>query len=68
MKYSAIFSYKGGSLRKQLKEASSANAKKCIIIGQEYDNGELVVKDMTTGEQETVLEEKFCAELEGRKG
>ena len=64
----ADFSYKGGGLRKQLKEASSANAKKCIIIGQEYDNGELVVKDMTTGEQETILEDKFWAELEDRKG
>jgi histidyl-tRNA synthetase len=62
------FSYKGGSLTKQLKEASSANAIKCIIIGQEYQNRELVVKDMTTGEQETVSEEKFWAELEGRKG
>jgi len=64
----ADFSYKGGSLKKQLKEASAANANKCIIIGQEYDNGELVVKDMTTGEQETVSEDKFWAQLEGRKG
>ena len=64
----ADFSYKGGSLKKQLKEASSANAKRCIIIGAEYDNGELVVKDMSTGEQETILEDKFWAELEGRKG
>jgi histidyl-tRNA synthetase len=62
------FSYKGGSLKKQLKEASLANAKRCIIIGAEYDNGELVVKDMATGEQETVSEEKFWAELENRKG
>ena len=66
--YNADFSYKGGSLKKQLKEASSANATKCIIIGEEYDNGELVVKDMTTGEQETILEDKFWAELESRKG
>jgi histidyl-tRNA synthetase len=66
--FKADFSYKGGSLKKQLKEASSANAKKCIIIGQEYDNGKLVVKDMTTGSQETVSEEKFWAELESRKG
>ncbi len=62
------FSYKGGNLKKQLKEASLANAKRCIIIGAEYDNGELVVKDMTTGEQETILEDKFWAEFEGRKG
>jgi len=62
------FSYKAGSLKKQLKEASSANARTCIIIGQEYENRELVVKDMSTGEQETILEEKFWAVLEGRKG
>lgn len=62
------FSYKGGSLKKQLKEASSANAKRCIIIGAEYDNGELVVKDMATGKQETVSEGRFWADLESRKG
>ncbi|MHC5060930.1 MAG: histidine--tRNA ligase [Planctomycetota bacterium] len=62
------FSYKDGSLKKQLKEASLANAKRCIIIGAEYDNGELVVKDMATGKQETVSEDRFWAELEGRKG
>jgi histidyl-tRNA synthetase len=66
--FKANFSYKGGSLKKQLKEASLANAKKCIIIGAEYDNGEIVVKDMVTGKQETILEEKFLDELEGRKG
>jgi len=64
----ANFSYKGGGLKKQLKEASSTNATKCIIIGEEYQNRELVVKDMATGEQEAVSEEKFWAELEGRKG
>jgi len=64
----ADFSYKGGGLKKQLKEASAANTKGCIIIGAEYDKGELVVKDMSTGGQETVSEEKFWTELEGRKG
>ena len=64
----ADFSYKGGGLKKQLKEASAANTKNCIIIGQEYDNGELVVKDMTTGGQEAILEDKFWAEFQGRKG
>jgi histidyl-tRNA synthetase len=66
--FKADFSYKGGSLKKQLKEASSANAKKCIIIGQEYDNGQLVVKDMATGNQETVSEDKFWAKLKKQKG
>ena len=65
--FKADFSYKGGSLKKQLREASSASAKKCIIIGAEYENRELVVKDMTTGEQETIAEDKFWAELKTRK-
>jgi histidyl-tRNA synthetase len=68
MGYKADFSYKGGSLKRQLKEASSANATKCIIIGQEYQNRELVVKDMITGDQEKVLENKFWAELKSGKG
>jgi histidyl-tRNA synthetase len=62
------FSYKAGSLKKQLKEASLANSTRCIIVGQEYENGQLVVKDMATGNQETVSQEKFWDELEGRKG
>jgi histidyl-tRNA synthetase len=60
---SAAFSYKSGGLRKQLGEASDRNAKKCIIIGEEFKNNELAVKDMTSGEQELVDYDKFFAEL-----
>lgn len=60
---SANFSYKLGGLSKQLKEASAQNAKKCIIIGEEFNNNQLVVKDMTTGEQKTIDVDKFFAEL-----
>ena len=64
----ADFSYKSGSLKKQLKEASLANSTRCIIVGQEYEKGELVVKDMATGNQETVSQEKFWDKLKNQKG
>ncbi len=61
---SANFSYKLGGLSKQLKEASSQNASRCIIIGQEYlDRQELVVKDMTSGEQTQIHVDRFLSEL-----
>jgi histidyl-tRNA synthetase len=46
--YSANFSYKLSGLSKQLKEASTQNAAKCIIIGSEMQNGQIVIKDMDT--------------------
>jgi histidyl-tRNA synthetase len=60
----ADFSYKDAKLGKQLKQASDQNAPKCIIIGEEFENNELVVKDMATGEQKLVDYDKFFAELE----
>ena len=60
---SANFSYKPTSLSKQLKQASLQNAQKCIIIGQEFNNNELVIKDMTTGKQELIKRDKFFAQL-----
>ena len=61
--FKADFSYKTTSLSKKLGEASSRNAKKCIIIGDEYKNKELVVKDMATGEQQLIELDKFFAQL-----
>ena len=60
--WAAGFSYKTDRLGKQLKEADSQDAKKCIIIGEEFKNNELVVKDMATGEQELVDYDKFLAQ------
>jgi len=58
------FSYKAGSLGKQLKQAGLSNAAKCIIIGQEYTQaGQLVVKDMSTGSQQNVTEKDFFDRL-----
>jgi histidyl-tRNA synthetase len=62
--FSAEFTYKTGSLGKQLKQASSKNARQAIIIGQEIEAGELAVKDMATGEQSNVAMETFFAELD----
>ena len=63
--HAANFSYKGGGLSKQLKEAASQKAGKCVIIGQEYaDKRELVIKDMACGEQTLVGEDRFLSELD----
>jgi histidyl-tRNA synthetase len=61
---SANFSYKVIKLNKQLKQASDQNAANCIIIGEEFKENKLVVKDMATGEQELVDYDKFLSGLE----
>ncbi|MFZ2147307.1 MAG: histidine--tRNA ligase [Sedimentisphaerales bacterium] len=64
MDLSANFSYKPLSgLSKQLKVASAQNAKKCIIIGEEIQNNQLVIKDMASGEQELVDYDEFMSRL-----
>jgi histidyl-tRNA synthetase len=65
--FSAAFSYKTkAGLSKQFKEASAQNAKKCIIVGDEFREKKLTVKDMTTGEQELVDYETFLSGLDSR--
>jgi histidyl-tRNA synthetase len=59
----ADFSYKGGNLSKQLKQASSACAKNCIIVGDEYKQGQIAIKDMDTGRQELVKLDNFLSQL-----
>ena len=61
--YRANFSYKFGSLGKQLREAYDQNAQKCIIIGEEFRDRQLVVKDIVTGEQELVDYDEFWSRL-----
>ena len=61
--FAANFSYKAAKLNKQLKQASDQNANKCIIVGDELKEDKLVIKDMTTGEQELIDFDKFFAEL-----
>jgi histidyl-tRNA synthetase len=59
----ANFSYKAAKLSRQLKEASDKNAKKCIIIGEEFKNNQLVIKDMAAGKQELVKIDDFLSRL-----
>ena len=62
--HSANFSYKLGGLSKQLKEAASQNAGKCVIIGQEYAEAKnLIVKDMAAGEQMQIDAGRFLDSL-----
>jgi len=58
------FSYKTVGLGKQLKQASMANAKNCIIIGDEFtESNALVVKDMSTGRQKLINVDEFFSQL-----
>ena len=57
------FSYKAQSLKKQLKQAAVLNAEKCIILGEELEQGQIVIKDMSTGEQSCVDIGKFFENL-----
>ncbi|UCC96890.1 MAG: histidine--tRNA ligase [Phycisphaerales bacterium] len=59
----ADFSYRSVSLGKQLKQASERNAGTCIIIGEEFKDDKIAVKDMTTGEQELLGYEEFLSNL-----
>ncbi|MHC4215465.1 MAG: histidine--tRNA ligase [Planctomycetota bacterium] len=62
--YSTNFSYKLGRLAKQMKEAVSQNAKKCIIMGpDEIKEGKIRVKYMATGEQEVFDKDEFLSRL-----
>ncbi len=60
----ADFSYKGGSLSKQLKAASDCGAARCIIIGREFTQaGQLIIKDMSKGTQQVVSVQEFLNRL-----
>jgi len=61
--FAANFSYKAAKLSKQLKQASDQNAGRCVIIGSEIENDQLIVKNMATGKQELIKLDKFFAEL-----
>jgi len=62
--WSASLSYKYSKLSKQLKEASEQNAKKCVIIGSEIENNQLIIKDMSTGKQEEINLGKFLQQCQ----
>jgi histidyl-tRNA synthetase len=51
------------NLGKRLSGASSRNARKCIIIGDEFKENKLVVKNMASGEQVVVDVDEFLSGL-----
>ncbi|MGB7582391.1 MAG: histidine--tRNA ligase [Sedimentisphaerales bacterium] len=51
------------NLSKQLKRASEQNAKYCVIIGDEFKAGNIVVKDMASGNQKTIPLKDFLASI-----
>jgi histidyl-tRNA synthetase len=58
------FSYKGGALGKQLKQASVVNSAMCIILGEEFtQKKQLVIKNMASGQQDVVAVEDFLSRL-----
>jgi histidyl-tRNA synthetase len=57
--FKSAFSYKAAGLSKQLKNASEQNAGFCVIIGDEFKAGNIVVKDMATGQQKTIPVNEF---------
>ncbi len=57
------FSYKSTGLGKQLKAASAMNAAHCVIVGEEIENDQIVLKNMAEGEQKTVDLSRFLAEI-----
>ncbi len=57
--FKSAFSYKAAGLSKQLKNASEQNAKFCVIIGDEFKAGNIVVKDMAAGQQKTIPIKEF---------
>lgn len=67
MDYKTDFSYKSTSLSKFLQEASGRSAKFCIILGDEFKNNELVIKDMKTGEQQKKVFEAFLSEIKSKE-
>jgi histidyl-tRNA synthetase len=54
----------GRKLRKALEYADSLNAEKVVIVGaKEHSGGQVVLRDMKTGEQETVHKAKIAEKL-----
>ena len=62
---SADFSYKTSGLAKQLKFATAANARFCVILGEEFArDGRLVIKDLSSGQQTTPTSDEFWTSIE----
>ncbi|MGQ9651105.1 MAG: histidine--tRNA ligase [Phycisphaerae bacterium] len=65
--FAAEFSYRRQGLGKQLKQASSCNATRAVIIGSEYAERQVLsVKDLASGQQIEVGIERFLADPLGQ--
>lgn len=61
--FACSFNYKPGPVGKQLKQASAANARFAVILGTEtIERNEVSVKNLTTGEQNTMTTDAFLAQ------
>jgi len=59
----------GGSLKSQLKKADRSGAPLALVIGeQEAAEATVLVRDLTTGEQESVAREEVAGRVVGRSG
>ena len=65
----AEFSYKSASLKKQLKQAQTLDARLTVIIGADFSDNRLIVKNMAPGDQQSMPVEEFMKALpEQRQG
>lgn len=63
-KHSVVVDLLGKSFNKQMSYANKINAKKAIILApQEWEKGEILIKDMKTGKQEAKNLKKFVKEI-----
>ena len=62
--WAANISYKAGGLGKQLKQAAAQNARFSVIVGDEIQNRQLLVKDMASGSQESVDWDVFLSSVD----
>jgi len=65
--FKADFSYRSVGLAKQLKQASERHAKECIIVGEEFRQGKVAVKDMSTGRQQLLDLDAFLADRQSSR-
>ncbi len=64
MGYAVDISLQDRSLGKQMKYANRINARYVVIVGEEIKNGEVVLKNMETGEQKVKPVVELLAKLE----
>ena len=60
---STSFSYRRAGVSKQFKLASQAKARFAVILGSELEQGQVAVKDMTSGEQALVAYDAVAEKL-----